>query len=123
MIGEILKTERIEALNIYGVFTASFIFSKVFGAILGDLVIGNKKAIIIGAIIQSIGAFSLCIPSINGLYIGLSLVVLGGGLNVPNIISNFGKLYLNKIYRCRIYNTLFSSQLRSVFWNYNYWVY
>jgi len=96
MIGEILKMERAEALSIYAWFTASFLFSKIIGAIIGDLIIGNKKAIIIGGVIQALGAFSLCIPSTTGLYIGLFLVVLGGGLYTPNIISNFGKLYLNK---------------------------
>jgi len=96
MIGEVLKMSNAEALSIYGWFTASFIFSQIIGAILGDLIIGNKKAIIIGGIIQALGAFSLCIPSTTGLYIGLFLIVLGGGLYTPNIISNFGKLYLNK---------------------------
>lgn len=96
MIDESLQMENVEALKIYGWFTASFLFSIIFGAILGDLIIGNKKALIIGGIIQALGAFSLCIPSTTGLYIGLSLVVLGGGLYTPNIISNFGKLYLNK---------------------------
>lgn len=92
-----LKMENTEAYSIYGWFTASFVFSNIFGAILGDLLIGNRKAIIIGGIIQSLGAFSFCFPSIAGLYAGLFLVVLGGGLYTPNIISNFGKLYLNKI--------------------------
>jgi len=96
MTGEILKMENTEALGIYGWFTASLVFSQIIGAILGDLLIGNKKAVIIGAILQSLGAFGLCIPSTTGLYIGLFLVVLGGGLYTPNIISNFGKLYLNR---------------------------
>jgi len=96
MIGGILQMENVEALKIYGWFTASFLFSKIIGAILGDLIIGNKKALIIGGIIQALGAFSFCIPSNTGLYVGLFLVVLGGGLYTPNIISNFGKLYLKK---------------------------
>ncbi|MEP1487486.1 MAG: MFS transporter [Algibacter sp.] len=96
MVGGILKMENAEALSIYGWFTLSLVFSQILGAILGDLLIGNKKALIIGGIIQSLGAFSFCIPSNTGLYIGLFLVVLGGGLYTPNIISNFGKLYLNK---------------------------
>ncbi len=96
MIGGILKMEKIEALNVYGLFIASFIFSNIIGAVLGDLIIGNKKALIIGGIIQAFGAFSFCIPYTSGLYIGLFLVVFGGGLYTPNIISNFGKLYLNK---------------------------
>ncbi|SNR14177.1 POT-type proton-dependent oligopeptide transporter [Tenacibaculum jejuense] len=96
MVGEILKMERTEALSIYGWFTASLVFSQIVGALFGDLLIGNKKSIIIGGIIQAIGAFSLCIPSTIGLYLGLFLIVLGSGFFTPNIISNFGKTYLNK---------------------------
>lgn len=96
MVGETLKMERTEALSIYGWFTASLVFSQIVGALFGDLLIGNKKSIIIGGIIQAIGAFSLCIPSTTGLYLGLFLVVLGSGFFTPNIISNFGKTYLNK---------------------------
>ncbi len=96
MLGETLKMERTEALTIYGWLTGSLVFSKIIGGLLGDLLIGNKKLIIIGGIIQAVGAFSLCIPSTNALYLGLFLVVLGSGFFTPNIISNFGKLYLNK---------------------------
>jgi len=96
MVGESFKMDTTEASSIYGWFISSIIFSQIFGALLGDLVIGNKKSVIIGGIIQAVGAFSLCIPSTIGLYIGLFLVVLGSGIYTPNIISSFGKLYLNK---------------------------
>lgn len=96
MVGETLKMEKTEALHIYGWFTLAFIFSQILGALLGDLLIGNKKSILIGGIIQALGAFMLCWPSTTGLYVGLLLVVLGNGFFTPNIISNFGKTYLNK---------------------------
>ena len=96
MVGETLKMERAEALTIYGWFIGSLVFSQIIGGLFGDLLIGNKKSIIIGGIFQAIGAFSLCIPSTTGLYLGLFLVVLGSGFFTPNLISNFGKSYLNK---------------------------
>ena len=96
MVGETLNMERTEALTIYGWLVGSLVFSQIIGGIFGDLLIGNKKSIIIGGIIQAIGAFTLCVPSINGLYTGLFLVVLGSGFFTPNFTSNFGKLYLNK---------------------------
>lgn len=96
MTGEILKMESTEALTIYGWFAGSVVFSQILGALLGDLLIGNKKAIIVGGIIQALGAFALCIPNTYGLYAGLFLVVLGNGFFIPNIIANFGKSYLNK---------------------------
>ena len=96
MIDEGLKMDRYEALNILGWFIASIFFSQIIGAILGDMVLGNKRSIIIGAILQTIGVFILLIPSTVGLYTGLTIVTLGAGLYNPNIISNFGKLYLSK---------------------------
>ncbi|NER15085.1 MFS transporter [Leptobacterium flavescens] len=96
MIGESLKMSTGEALKVYGWFMASIVFSQILGALLGDLVIGNKKSILIGGILQAMGTFCLCIPSTAGLYLGIALVVLGTGFYTPNIISHFGKLYLNK---------------------------
>ena len=97
MVEETLKMEDVEAATIYGWFVGYVLFSQILGALLGDLIIGNRKSIIIGGVLQAIGAFSLCIPTTNGLYVGLFLIVLGNGLYTPNIISNFGKLYLGKI--------------------------
>ena len=95
MVGETLHMEDDEAFSIYGWFTGSLIFSQIIGAFMGDLLIGNRKAILLGGILQAIGAFCLSLPSLFGLYAGLFLVVLGSGFFTPNIISNFGKLYLN----------------------------
>lgn len=96
MVGETLKMERSEAISIYGWLTASLVFSQILGAVLGDLVIGNRKIVILGGILQTIGTFCLCIPSTTGLYLGLFLIVLGSGFFTPNLISNYGKLYINK---------------------------
>jgi len=96
MVGETLKMERHEAFTVYGWLTSSVVISQIIGALLGDLLIGNKKSVIIGGIIQAIGAFCLCVGSKSGLYLGLFLIVFGNGLYTPNIISNFGKSYLNK---------------------------
>lgn len=94
MIGETLKMERSDALSIYGWFTASLVFSQILGAVLGDLVMGNRKLVILGAILQVLGIFCFCIPTTSGLYLGLILFVFGSGFFTPNLISNYGKLYL-----------------------------
>lgn len=96
MVTGSLAMDRTEALSVFGWFGFFLMFSQVLGAILGDLLIGNKKSIILGGTLQTIGAFCLAIPSSIGLYSGLFLVILGGGLYTPNVIANFGKLYLNK---------------------------
>jgi proton-dependent oligopeptide transporter, POT family len=96
MVSEVINMETNVALSIYGWFTFSIFFSAILGGVIGDLILGNKKTIIIGGIIQSAGAFILSIPSLYTLYIGIALITLGGGLFNPNIASNFGKSYLNK---------------------------
>jgi POT family proton-dependent oligopeptide transporter len=96
MLDEGLKMEKTQVLSIMGLLSLLIIISQVIGAVLGDLVIGNRKAMILGGILQTIGAFSLAIPSLIGLYLGLFFVILGGGLYTPNITSNLGKGYLTK---------------------------
>ena len=96
MIGETLKLSREEALSIYGVLTISIVVSKVIGSLLGDLLIGNKRALIIGGIIQAAGCLIFCFQSLTMLYTGIVFFVIGSGLLNPNVIAQFGKQYVNK---------------------------
>lgn len=96
MLEETFTFETSEALAIYSFFTGSLVVSQVLGAIFGDLLIGNKKAMIAGGIMQAFGAFCLTDPSTTGLYTGLFFVVMGGGFYTPNIFSNYGKVYVDK---------------------------
>lgn len=96
MVGETMNMPQEKVLMIYGWFTAAFTFSKIFGALFGDLLIGNRRAMHIGALIMMFGMFSLCINSEIGLYIGLGLIILGSGFYEPNLLANYAKSYLNK---------------------------
>ena len=96
MIGETINMESSEALEFYGWMSAALLLSKIIGAVIGDLVKGNKITAIIGLFLQSAGAFLLCIPSTIGLYAGLISMIFGSGLYDPNIIATFGKNYLSK---------------------------
>ncbi len=96
MVGEGLEMPRTEALEIYGWFTALLLISTMVGALIGDLVLGSKRAFTIGILLQAFGAFAIGMDTSNGLYIGLSLIVLGGGLHKQNMSAFFGKLYYHK---------------------------
>jgi POT family proton-dependent oligopeptide transporter len=85
-----------ESYEIYGWIGIAVIISQVVGAILGDLIIGNRRSILAGATILGIGMLVLCISSIYSLYFGLGMVVLGSGLFRPNLTANYGKSYLAK---------------------------
>ena len=88
--------QRIEILKTIEWIATAYLISRIIGAVIGDLLLGNKKAIIVGGILNAMGAFTLCFPSITAFYIGLFLIVLGNGLLKPNLTSSFGKLFLNK---------------------------
>lgn len=84
------------AVSVYGWVISSLVFFNIVGALLGDLLIGNRNAILAGGLLQVIGAFILCIHSTAGLYTGLICLVVGSGLFSPNFLSNYGKLYATK---------------------------
>ncbi|MEY8216612.1 MAG: peptide MFS transporter [Colwellia sp.] len=89
-----------EALSLYGTFTMAVYLTPVIGGWLADNFIGQRKAIIIGGIIFSLGYFTLGIPKslIMGMeetvfYIGLILIIIGNGLFKANVSSLVGDLY------------------------------
>ncbi|MCB0396928.1 MAG: MFS transporter [Flavobacteriales bacterium] len=94
MVGETMSMSATEAFQLYTFFTAAVALSQVFGGIIGDLLLGNKRAVLVGALLQSVGAFVIGIPSHSMLYTGAGLVVLGSGIYTPNIASQFAKQYL-----------------------------
>ena len=96
LLHESIGESEVKALSIYGWFTGSILLSKIIGAVIGDLVTGNKHAIIIGAFLQVLGALALCFGHIYGIYIGLFLVSIGSGFYIPNMEARFGKMYLDR---------------------------
>ncbi len=96
MINESLVDSDDSAIEIYGYFTGAILFSKIIGALVGDLIIGNRRALVIGVVLQIVGALSFCIHDINGIYVGLALVSIGAGLYNPNIQAQFGKMYMDR---------------------------
>lgn len=94
MISETINMDRSDALSTYAWFTSLLLIAKIAGAILGDLALGNKKSIIYGGVIQAVGAFCLCISTIEGLYLGLMLIVVGGGIILSKHYCQFWEAVL-----------------------------
>jgi len=89
-----------EALGLYGTFTMAVYLTPLIGGWLADNIIGQRKAIIWGGLIFSLGYFTLGIPQsmIVGMeetvfYIGLTLIICGNGLFKANVSSLVGDLY------------------------------
>lgn len=82
-----------EALSLYGTYGMMVYFMGIFGGVIADKWIGQKKAVIFGGILIIFGQFALTVDSIMMFYTGLVLLVCGVGLLKPNISTMVGGLY------------------------------
>jgi POT family proton-dependent oligopeptide transporter len=78
---------------IYGLYTAMVYITALPGGWIADRLIGQRKAVLIGAIIIMTGHISLMFHGIGPFYLSLFLVVIGTGFLKPNISALVGQLY------------------------------
>ena len=84
---------RENALALYGTYLALLYLTPIIGGTLADKYLGNRNAIIIGALIMTFGHASMAIESPFFLYLGLALLVIGTGFFKPNMSSFISILY------------------------------
>lgn len=82
-----------EALALYGWYTALVYIMSIPGGILADKFLGQKKSVILGAILLVIGHSVLAIEAMWAFYTGLVFIILGVGCLKPNISTMVGGLY------------------------------
>ncbi|PKQ43876.1 peptide MFS transporter [Confluentibacter flavum] len=82
-----------EALALYGWYTMLVYVMAIPGGMIADKLIGQKKAVLVGAITLCIGHGVLVLTDIWAFYTGLGLVILGVALLKPNISTMVGGLY------------------------------
>lgn len=83
-----------EALSLYGTYTALVYLTPILGGWVADKKIGYKKAVVIGAIIMTLGhAFMAMEFAKVFLFIGIACLVVGNGFFKPNITSIISEMY------------------------------
>ena len=82
-----------EALALYGWYTMLVYIMSIPGGMIADKLLGQKKAVLLGAIVLCIGHGVLVLTDTWAFYTGLGLVILGVGLLKPNISTMVGGLY------------------------------
>ncbi len=87
--------KRSEALGLYGIYTGLVYITPIFGGILADKFLGYRNAVIIGALIMTLGHASMALEGFSDLlfYLGLVFLIIGNGFFKPNISSIVGQLY------------------------------
>lgn len=79
---------------IYGIFTGFVYFTPLIGGWLADRYLGQRHSITIGGITMMLGQLSLFFINTHvGVWIGLTLLVIGNGFFKPNISTLVGGLY------------------------------
>ena len=82
-----------KAFAVLGVFQMCVYLTAIPGGILSDRVLGPRKSVWIGCLLIMLGNFSLVCPGVFAFYLGLTLIVLGGGCLKPNISTIVSRLY------------------------------
>ena len=89
--------ERSQASAIVGIYAASVYLMSLPGGWVADRLLGLRRAIMVGAVLISLGHISIGLSSFaHGrvpFFMGLILIVLGTGLLKPNISAIVGDLY------------------------------
>ncbi len=98
---------RSTALALYGTYTAFVYLTPIIGGRIADKYIGSRNAVIIGAILMTLGHASMATEDIatavfgmepsgflkSFLYVGLGFLILGNGFFKPNMTSIISKMY------------------------------
>jgi POT family proton-dependent oligopeptide transporter len=85
---------RAEALALYGTYTALVYLTPILGGYLADKYIGYRRAVVIGAVIMTLGHASMAMESNHiFLYIGIALLIVGNGFFKPNMTSIISHMY------------------------------
>src|SRR6185312_13550636 len=88
--------ERKEALQLYAVYTGLVYLTPIIGGWIADKFTGYRKAVILGALIMTIGHACMAAETHAFFYAGLACLIIGNGLFKPNISSIVGQLYTNE---------------------------
>jgi proton-dependent oligopeptide transporter, POT family len=77
--------------QIYGLYTALVYLTPIFGGLLADRVLGQRRTVIVGAILMAIGHFMMAVEQF--FLLALLALILGNGAFKPNISTQVGGLY------------------------------
>ncbi len=79
------------ASHVYGLYTGLVYLTPLFGGLLADRVLGQRRTVIIGAVLMAIGHFMMAFEQL--FFFALLTLILGNGAFKPNISTQVGGLY------------------------------
>jgi POT family proton-dependent oligopeptide transporter len=76
---------------LYGTYTALVYATPFFGGIIADRYLGQRRTVVVGAVLMAVGHFVMAIES--AFFIALLLLIVGNGAFKPNVSTQVGSLY------------------------------
>ena len=83
------------ALALFGSYTALVYLSTMLGGYFADKVIGYRYAVVVGALLMTIGHACMAMETSFFIYTGLLFLVFGSGFFKPNMTSIVSEMYKN----------------------------
>jgi POT family proton-dependent oligopeptide transporter len=84
---------RGQALELYATYTGLVYITPILGGFLADRFLGFKLAVLIGALLMTLGHASMAFETETTFYLGIALLIIGNGFFKPNISSIVGGIY------------------------------
>ncbi len=85
--------ETSAALSLLGTYAMLVYLTPILGGYLADKIIGYRMAVVIGALLMTLGHASMAIETPLFLYVGITFLILGNGFFKPNMTSIISKMY------------------------------
>ena len=82
-----------DALHLLGIYASLVYLTPIVGGWLADNKIGYRLAVVIGALLMTLGHASMAIETPMSLYFGIALLIAGNGFFKPNMTSIISKMY------------------------------
>ena len=81
---------------LFGTYAGLLYLTPILGGIVADKLTGYRWAVVIGALIMTLGHASMALETELSLYVGLALLVIGTGFFKPNMTSIISQMYESK---------------------------
>lgn len=84
------------ALAIFGTYTSLVYLSTMLGGYFADKVIGFRWAVVVGALMMTMGHACMALETSFFIYLGLTFLVFGSGFFKPNMTSIVSEIYKDR---------------------------
>jgi len=84
------------ASSLFGSYVGLVYLSTMLGGYFADKKIGYRWAVVIGALLMTLGHFSMAFETQFTIYLGLVLLVFGNGFFKPNMTSIISEMYKDR---------------------------